>query len=105
MYLCAMKQEPPDLELAYEIADRGEVAIPLLIERLKTTKDEMDQEDLIRVFEVMSGKGYLRGRTDVVSAISDVVDDMKLAPIKEDSQESLKKIRINSGVRPFTYVQ
>ena len=49
MYLCAMKQEPPDLELAYEIADRGEVAIPLLIERLKTTKDEMDQENLIQI--------------------------------------------------------
>ncbi len=105
MYLCAMKQEPPDLQLAYEIADRGETAIPVLIGRLKTTKNEMDQEDLIRIFEVMSGMGHLRGRVDVVSAISDVVDDMKQGPIREDSEESLTKIRINSGVKPFTYVR
>ena len=78
MYLCAMRGKPPDLDLADVIADRGEAAIPLLMNRLKTSKDEMDQEDLIRVFEVMSDKGYLRGRTNVVSAISDVVDQMKL---------------------------
>jgi hypothetical protein len=104
MYLCAMRGEPPDLDLAYVIADRGEAAIPLLMDKLKITKDEMDQEDLIRVFEVMSEKGYLRGRTNVVSAISDVVDQMKIAPIKGDSQELLKKIRINTGIKPFTYV-
>ena len=104
MYLCAMRGEPPDLDLAYVIADRGEAAIPLLMDKLKITKDEMDQEDLIRVFEVMSEKGYLHERTDVVSAMSDVVDQMKLAPIKEDSQELLKKIRTNTGIKPFTYV-
>ncbi len=59
-------QEPPDLESAYEIADRGDAAIPVLIEKLKSAKDEMDQEDLIRVFEVMSIRGNLRGRTDIV---------------------------------------
>jgi hypothetical protein len=79
--------------------------IPLLMERLKITKSEVDQHDLIYVFEVMSRKGYLRGRTDVVAHISDVVDNMKLAPTKEDSQERLKKIQINSGVKPFTYVR
>jgi hypothetical protein len=99
-----MRSEPPDLDLADVIADRGEEAIPLLMNRLKTSKDEMDQENLIRVFEVMSEKGYLRGRTDVVSAINDAVDQMKFAPIKEDSQELLKKIRINTGVKSFTYV-
>jgi len=52
----------------------------------------------------MSRNGHLRGRTDVVATISDVVDDMKLARIKEDSQELIKKIRINSGIKPFTYV-
>ena len=99
-----MRQEPPSIGLAYDIADHGVTIIPLLIERLKAAKSEMDQKYLIYVFEVMSDRGYLRGRTDVVSAISDVVDRMKLAPIKEDSQELLKKIRINTGVKPFTYV-
>ena len=105
MYLCAMKQEPPDLELADQISDRGEGAIPLLRERLKTAKSEVDQHDLIYVFEVMSRKGYLRGQTQVVAEISQVVDAMKIAPVKEDTRESLKKIHINSGIKPFTYVQ
>jgi len=105
MYLCAMKQEPPDRELADQISDGGPAVIPALMERLKTAKSEVDQHDLIYVFEIMSRKGYLRGRADVISRISDVVDIMKLAPTKEDSQERLKKIQINSGVKPFTYVR
>jgi hypothetical protein len=105
IYLCAMKQEPPDLELADQISDGGQAVIPLLIERLKTVNSEVDQHDLIYVFEVVSRRGYLRGRADVVAQISDVVDNMKLAPTKEDSQARLKKIQINSGVKPFTYVQ
>jgi hypothetical protein len=104
MHLCAMRQEPPDLELAYQIADRGGEAIPLLVLKLKNTKNEVDQEHLIYVFEVISDKGHLRGRKDVIATISDVVDAMKIAPVKEDSQESLKKIRINSGLQ-FNYVQ
>jgi hypothetical protein len=53
----------------------------------------------------MSRKGHLGGRTDVVARISDVVDNMKFAPTKEDSRVRLKKIQINSDVKPFTYVQ
>lgn len=104
LYLCGMRGEPPDLDLADKITDRGEAVIPLLTQRLKTSQNEGEQEDLIYLFEVMSRNGHLRGRTDVVSAISDAVDNMKLARIKEHSQELLKKIRINSGVKPFTYV-
>jgi hypothetical protein len=104
MYLCATKQEPPGLELADQISDRGEEAIPLLMEKLKTANSEVDKHDLIYVFEVMSRTGYLRGRTDVVAEISDIVNGMKVAPVKEDSRERLKKIQINSGVKPFTYV-
>lgn len=105
MHLCAMRQEPPDLELAYNIADRGEEAVPVLLLKLRGTKNEIDQEHLIYALEVMSDKGHLRGRKDVISVISDVVETMKVVPVKEDSLERLKRIQVNSGVKPFTYVQ
>jgi hypothetical protein len=98
-----MRQEPPAIELADDVADHRETVIPLLLQRLRIAKNEAEQKDLIYVFEVMSRNGYLRGRTDVVAIIGDVVDDMKITPIREDSQDLLKKIRISSGVKPFTY--
>jgi len=100
-----MKTEPPNSSLAYDIADQGEQAIPALVNKLKGTKSEVDQEYLIYVFEVMSDRSYLRSRKDVVAEISNVIDSMKISQIRESSLESLKKIQINSGIKPFTYAQ
>lgn len=104
VYLCAMHVEPPDLGLADEIAKQGQPVIPALIERLKSSEREIDQEDIIYVFEVMSGSGMLRGRKDVIADISQVIDNMKISQVKQASEERLKKIQINSGIKPFTYV-
>jgi|SRR6267142_116746 len=99
VYLCAMNIEPPDLGLADLIAKRGESAIPSVLERLRTTRREIDQEDIIYLFEVMSSRGLLRGRKDVIGEISDVVDGMKIVQLRQSSRERLKKIQINSGVQ------
>lgn len=104
VYLCAMHVEPPDLGLADEIAKQGEPVIPALIERLKSSEREIDQEDIIYVFEVMSDSGTLRGRKDVIADISQVIDNMKISQVKQASEERLKKIQINSGIKPFNYV-
>lgn len=96
LYLCAMKVEPPDLGLADEIADKGESVIPMLVETLKTSEKEIDQEDIIYVFEVMSDHGILRGRKDLIAEIGKVVDNMKISQIKQRSLERLKKIEVNS---------
>jgi len=103
IYLCAMKTEPPNSSLAYSIADRGEQAVPVVVAKLKSLKNEGDQEDVIYVLEVMSDRGYLRGKKEVISQIRDVVDAMKLDLIKNRSSERLRKIQVNSGVKPFTY--
>ena len=105
IYLCAMKTEPPISDLANDIADQGEQAIPALVNKLKGAKSEVDQDDLIYVFEVMSDRRYLRGRKDVVAEISNVIDSMRISQIKESSLERLKRIQINSGIKPFTYVR
>jgi hypothetical protein len=103
--LCALRQEPPDLQLAYEISDRGEEAIPVLKEKLANARDEVDQHDIIFIFELMSRKGYLRGKSELITEIRDVVDAMTIAPVKEDATAILKKIQINTGIKSITYVQ
>jgi hypothetical protein len=105
MYLCGMKERPPDSGLAYDIAERGSEVVGPSVEKLKKSTNEIEQQDLIYLLEVISDRGYLRGRKDVVATISDVIDTMKITSVKENSQESLKKIQISSGVKPFTYVQ
>jgi hypothetical protein len=105
VYLCAMKVHPPYSSLANDIAERGDSAVPLIIEKMKTVKSDMDQFNLIYLLEVMSGRGTLRGRKDVVAEISQVIDGMKFDIVRERSLESLKKIEINSGIKPFTYVR
>jgi len=94
VYLCAMHVEPPDTGLADEIAERGESAIPTVMQKLKTANREIDQEDLIYLFEVMSARGLLRGRKDVIADITLVIDNMKITQVKQRSKERLKKIEI-----------
>ena len=105
VYLCAMKAEPPDLTLADDITDRGAEAIPFVLTKLESVRSEVDQEDLIYLLGVISDRGYLRGRKDVVAKISNVIDSMKISQIRESSVERLRKIQINSGIKPFTYVR
>ena len=105
VYLCAIKVEPPDESFANDIADRGTEAIPFVVAKLKSAKSEVEQESLIHVLEVLSDRGYLRNRKDVVAEISNVIDSMRISQIRESSLESLKKIQINSGIKPFTYVR
>ncbi|HEV2827107.1 MAG TPA: hypothetical protein VGW76_05840 [Pyrinomonadaceae bacterium] len=105
VYLCAMKAQPPYSSLANQIADRGESSVPLILKRMQEVKSEKEQYDLIYLLEVISERGTLRGRKDVVAEISQVVDRMQFDVLRQRGLESLKKIEINSGIKPFTYVR
>jgi hypothetical protein len=105
VYLCVMRAEAPDLALADDIAARGSEVIPFVLAKLRSAKSEVDQADLIYLLEVISDRGYLRGRKDVVSEVSNVIDSMKISQTRQTSLESLRKIQINSGIKPFTYIQ
>jgi hypothetical protein len=104
VYLCTMKAELPDVGLADEVANRGEAVIGPIVAKLKSVSSETDKYEMIHLLEVMSERGYLRGKKDVIAQISDVIDAMKTDSIKHRSAESLKKIQLNSGIKPFTYV-
>lgn len=98
LYRCGLKnRRPPAIYLADYIADRGQAAIPLLLEKLETEKDELFQSGLIDIFEVMSIKGYLRNKPDAINRIRLVVAKMKISTFREMAQEDLDKIEKNSA--------
>lgn len=96
MYRCAMNGQPADLGFAYDLADRGTESIPFIVARLRSEKDEVFQRDLIYTLEVLSDRGHLRGRKDVIDEIRVVVAAMKLEVMSKESQIMLEKIEKNS---------
>jgi hypothetical protein len=96
IYRCGMNRRPPDSSLTLFIAERGEAAIPTLLDKLETEKDEMFQYGIIDIFEVMSVKGYLRNRRDVIDRIRQMVAKMKISTFRDMAQEGLSQIEKNS---------
>ena len=91
-----MDRRPPDASLSILIAERGENIIPTLLERLELEKDELFQASLIEVFRVMSLKGHLRRRDDVIKRIEAVVGKMKISTYRQMAGEELADIESNS---------
>lgn len=97
LYRCGMNRRPPDSSLPLFIAERGEGVIPTLLDKLEVEKDELFQYGIIDIFEVMSVKGYLRERRDVVDRIRRVVAKMKVSTFREMAEKDLSKIEQNSA--------
>lgn len=96
LYRCGMNRRPPASSLSLLIAERGEAAIPTLLQKLEAEKDELFQYAIIDVFEVMSVKGYLRDRRDVIDRIRQVVAKMKVPTFREMAEKDLDQIKKNS---------
>ena len=96
LYRCGMRRRPPESSLSLLIAERGEQIIPTLLQKLEGEKDELFQYAIIDIFEVMSIKGYLRGRSDVVSRMRQVVARMKISIFREMAQRDLDEIEKNT---------
>jgi hypothetical protein len=92
IYRCATRRRPPELGLASYIAEAGGKAIPVLLDRLKTEKDESTQADMIYIFELMADKGHLRGRLDVIEQIKHVIGSMRYSITKTEAQKTLDNI-------------
>jgi hypothetical protein len=96
LYRCGMNLHPPDSSLALYIAERGESAIPALLDKLDAETDELFQYSIVRIFALMSLKGQLRNRSDVIDRIRQVVRKMKIPTFREMAQEELNKIEQKS---------
>ena len=93
IYHCGMQYRPPKITWAWDIADRGEKIIPELLRRMKSEESQATQAELIFIFRVMSRRGYLRERHDVVDEIREVVSHM--GRNRTWAQESLDEIEDN----------
>jgi hypothetical protein len=93
IFRCGVQREPPDIGLSVYIAAGGEKNVPFLLAKLRTEKSEAVQRYIIFVFEIMSRRGYLHGRQDVIDQSEEAISKMTIPFLKESSQESLKIIK------------
>lgn len=93
--ICGMDREPPAINLCYTLAESAQSAVPILVERLKTSNDERRQRDIVRILSVLSREGKLREREDIISEIERVVDKMKHQALRDTSQTALAEIKTN----------
>jgi len=93
---CNMDHRPPETGLSVPIAERGDSIIPALLDQLEKENNELTQLVIIDIFEVMSIKGTLRDRPDVVSAIQRATNRMKF-PFKEHAERELNSIVKNNS--------
>ena len=97
LYRCGVKTRPPATYLAHYIADRGESAIPSLLQTLETENDELVQSGIIDIFEVMSIKGHLRNKAEAINRIRLVVARMKISTLKAIAEQNLDRIEKNTA--------
>jgi len=96
LYLCGMNREPPEIAYAAYIAEGGEKNFPYLLQRLKAEQLEITQTRIIDIFTLLSIKGHLRGRKDVVAQLEQVVSKMKYEPVRLQAQAYIEEIKKNS---------
>ena len=99
IYIYAMtKRHPPDLAFADDIAERGESAIPFLVDKLKKESSESIQQKIIFVFErIARQKTNIKDDKALMELIEDTVASMSQPLYIERSKESLSFINGQGG--------
>lgn len=71
--------EPPLMDLADPIADKGAEAVPFLVEQLKATKEDLAVRDLLLIFETMAkSKSYnVRDDRTLMTTLDSKISEMK----------------------------
>jgi len=85
-------KEPPAMELARPIAERGASAVPFLVGRLKTSADDIAVRDILLIFESMEASGTYNVKADtaLMAVLTSKVSQMK---DKEWQAICLKRLR------------
>jgi hypothetical protein len=90
-------KEPPGMELAGPIAERGASAVPFLVDQLKASTDDIAVRDILLIFERMAASGSYNVKADaaLMGVLSSKVSGMK---DKDWQAICLKKLqRINDS--------
>ncbi|MDH5326571.1 MAG: hypothetical protein OEZ68_09160 [Gammaproteobacteria bacterium] len=94
LYLAGMNRHPPYLFLAKIIAQKGEQATRFLVGKLEEEKNEMNQFEILFIFETMKSYGYydISQNQTQMKIVKNAIDSMTLEPIRKRSKDSLLKI-------------
>jgi len=72
-------KEPPAMELAGPLAERGASAVPFLVDQLKASADDIAVRDILLIFERMgaSGRYSVKADTALMGVLTPKVSGMK----------------------------
>jgi hypothetical protein len=91
------QMEPPAMELALPIAERGRAAIPFLTDQLKGSKDDVEVRDILLIFERMDSAGRCMVHADasLMKLLDSRVSAMKDQDWRATCTKMLQRIKAN----------
>ena len=89
------RKEPPFMDLAEPIAEKGATAVPFLVEQLNSESHDIAVRDILLIFATMaSSKSYdVKSDSVLMSALSSKVSAMKDKDWKDICSKMLHRIR------------
>ena len=89
------RKEPPFMDLAEPIAEKGATAVPFLVEQLNSESHDIAVRDSLLIFATMaSSKSYdVKSDSVLMSALSSKVSAMKDKDWKDICSKMLQRIR------------
>jgi hypothetical protein len=92
VYRCGIDQIPMQTAMSIVIANKGPAIIPDLLRRLRDERDPATKYSIILIFDLLSARGDLKDRPDVISAIREEINAMPRGWEKDYSEDLLKRI-------------
>lgn len=92
------EMEPPLLDMAVPIAEKGATAIPFLTEQLKTDKDDLAVRDIVYLLEKMRRMKTFDARTDpaLIELLKSRIFSMKPSTVQFSSRETFEHLTDSS---------
>lgn len=92
----------PRYDFSYEIADRGDVIVPILLQELARDNYQSHYEAdkskyaTILIFQRLASRGQLDNNENVIRTIENAVSEIQTEWIKEKADESLSEIKTST---------
>jgi hypothetical protein len=89
--------EPPAMQLALPIAERGRAAVPFLTDQLKGSKDDVEVRDILLIFERMdsAGRYMVHAHARLMKLLDSRVSAMKDQDWRATCTKMLQRIKAN----------
>src|SRR6266540_3617316 len=84
--------------LAFVIADRGDQAVPYMLNRIKSENDDRDKLAILYIFKIMFEHDHPTDPQGTLAALRDVVSKMKTPSVKQSADGMLGVIESHSAV-------